>query len=134
MLDLTINLPGAAISANALYKRGRDGQVFLAPEATKYRKDAVKPVKVAARKSGKYEGGLLHADIYVWGKFFNNDGSIKDVDLDNSLKNLLDSIFPNLGIKDSTIFTINLHKIHTKLNPKCQVRIWETQKPNLTSR
>lgn len=134
MLDVTIQIPGQAISANSLYKRARNGGVFVAPEAIQYRKEAKTHVQRAMRRSPPYQGGLLHAEIAVFQKYFNEDGSIKVVDLDNSLKNLLDSIFPVLGVNDSAVFNITLRKVHTRLKPKCTIRIWETPRPALAGR
>lgn len=110
--------------------------MFYAPEARQYRTAALPFVQAAAKTAGTYEGGVLLFTAHAYDRFFNLDGSIKDVDIDNSLKLLVDSVFEPfdkngrtkvkvLGLRDSVIFQVALHKHHTTKEPYTRVRVQE---------
>lgn len=126
MMNLRITIPGRAISANALYKRGRNGGVYLTEEAVAYRAMARVHVEKAIGNWVDYEGGPVKMTVKAYDNFYTKAGLIRDVDIDNSLKNLLDSIFPVLGVRDKVVFDLQAVKKHHPSNPpKCVVHIKE---------
>lgn len=135
MLNLRLILDGRIASVNKIYLRGRHGGVYLAPEVVQYRKD-VKPViqkeLKALKQSDTYEGGLIVMKAEIWADFFTKGGAVRRVDVDNFAKQLIDSIFPVLGIDDSLIFDLTLKKKPYKGQPKCVIHLKEI--PNASSR
>lgn len=131
MLKLDMTLDGKITSANKIYMRGRNGGVYLAPEVAQYRKDVKKPVEDAYKESKtKYEGGPLNVMVYAHTRFFNKDGTIKRLDIDNFAKSVIDAVFPPLKIDDKAIFTLTLRKVHYEGQPFVRVKITELANPN----
>lgn len=126
MLNLKVVLPGHAISANALYKRNRNGGVFLSDEAVTYRARARPLVEDAMKGSGMYQGGQVTVKITAYDNFYTQAGLIRDVDIDNSIKNILDSIFPVIGVRDKVVFDVRAVKKHSPTGvPRCVVTLIE---------
>lgn len=128
MLKLKLTLDGKIASVNKIYCRGRNGQVFLSPEAAAYRKE-VKPVieaaLVALKPGDRYEKGLIVMKAEIWYPFFTKGKDVRRVDVDNFSKQLIDSIFPVLGLDDKLIFDLRLKKKHHTGQPKCVVHLKE---------
>lgn len=127
MLKLNMRLDGKITSVNKTYLRGRNGGVFLAPEVVEYRKAQAPIVRKYLKDSGTtYEGGLLIVVIDVCCDFFTKGQQIKRLDLDNFAKNILDTIFPALGIDDKAVFDLRLKKVqYTQGQPYIIVKIKE---------
>lgn len=130
MLKLKMRLDGKITSVNKIYCRNRHGGVFLAPEVVKYREDQKPIVKQYLRDSGThYEGGLLVVVVDVCMNFFTKGHEIKRLDLDNFAKNILDTIFPPMGIDDKAVFDLRLRKVqYDKGQPYIIVKITEHSK------
>ena len=125
MLNLKMILDGKIASVNTMYLRGKHGGVYLAPEVKQYRKDVVKPIQDALKKAGKYDGGLLVVKVDVHTDFFTKAKEVRRLDIDNFAKQIIDSIFPVIGIDDKMIFDLRLRKVQYAGNPKCAVSIKE---------
>jgi len=130
MLKLKMRLDGKITSVNKIYCRGRHGGVFLAPEVVKYREEQFPIVQQYHKDSGtKYEGGLLVVVVDVCMDFFTKGHEIRRLDIDNFAKNILDTIFPALGIDDKAVFDLRLKKVqYDKGQPYITVKIQEIPK------
>jgi len=130
MLKLKMRLDGKITSVNKIYRRGKYGGVFLAPEVVAYREEQAPVVKQYHRDSGtKYEGGLLIVVVDVCMDFFTKGHEIRRLDIDNFAKNILDTIFPPLGIDDKAVFDLLLKKVqYDKGQPYITVSIKEIPK------
>lgn len=130
MLDLKMRLDGKITSVNRIYMRGKYGGVFLAPEVVAYRKEVKPIVEKYLKDSGmKYEGGLITLKVDINEVFFTKGHEIKKLDVDNMAKQIIDSIFPALGIDDKTIFNLTLRKVHyDKGRPHIIVKLKEHPK------
>ncbi len=137
MLDFKVMLPGKLASVNKIYVRGRHGGVYLAPEVREFR-DEVKPLVLAAWnalvKEKQYEGGLLNVTIDVQDQFFTKGGDVRRVDIDNFLKQTLDSIFPVIGLDDKLVFNLRARKVQYAGQPRCSVKIKEIPQTDKKSR
>ena len=125
MLDLKITIPGHCISANALYKHNRNGGIYLSDDAKAYRAMAKAHVEKAMKTGGSYGGGEVVVRVESFDNYYTKAGLIRDVDIDNSVKNLLDSIFPVLGVRDKVVFDLHIKKKQSTSDPKCTVVIKE---------
>ena len=124
-LDLKITIPGHCISANALYKHNRSGGIYLSDDAKAYRAMAKSHVEKAMKTGGTYGGGEVVVRVESFDNYYTKAGLIRDVDIDNSVKNLLDSIFPVLGVRDKVVFDLHVKKKQFVGDPKCVIVIKE---------
>ncbi len=126
MLNLKLTLDGKIASVNTIYRRGKYGGTFLAPEVKAYREEVFPQVQDAyAKCKNKYEGGLIVAVVHVHTQFFTKGGEVKVLDIDNFAKQIIDSVFPPLGINDKMIFDLRLRKVQYDGQPKCEIRLKE---------
>lgn len=126
MLKLKLRLDGKITSVNKVYSVGR-GRVFLNPEVKAYRAEMKPIVEAGYKDSGtKYQGGLLKVSAKIYTSYFTKGGEVRRVDVDNTAKQILDTIFPALKIDDSFVFELKLQKVnYDKGNPYITVEITE---------
>lgn len=130
MLKLDLTLDGKIASVNTIYRRGKYGGVFLAPEVVQYRKDMKPVIQEAYEACGtNYDGGLLNVDVTVHTSFYTKGNEVRVLDIDNFAKQVLDTIFPALGINDKMVFNLSLHKDDYHGQPYITVRIEEYPDP-----
>lgn len=130
MLDLKFRLDGKIASVNTIYVRGRNGGVFISPEVRKYREDNKPIVKEALKASGtKYENGIIKMSVKVCTNYFTKADEIRKVDIDNTAKQILDTVFPALDIDDKTVFELNLKKVHYEGQPYVEIKLKESPNP-----
>ncbi len=137
MLDLKFTLPGKLTSVNKIYLRGRNGGVYLSPEAVAFRAEVAPIVKAAWDRltpAKRYEGGLLNITVDVQDSFFTKGGDVRRVDIDNYLKQTLDSIFPVIGLDDKLVFNLRARKVQYAGQPKCAIKIKEIPSTDAKSR
>lgn len=130
MLKLKMRLDGKITSVNKIYMRGKNGGVYLAPEVKAYRAEVFPIVQKYYKDSRtKYEGGLLTVRVHVYDSFFTKAHTIRTLDIDNFAKQIIDSVFPPLGIDDKAIFNLNLRKVnYDKGQPYIIINITESPK------
>lgn len=129
MLKLKLRLDGKITSVNKVYNVGK-GRVFLNPEVKAYRAEMKPHVEAAYKECGtKYEGGILKVSAKIYTSYFTKGGEVRRVDVDNTAKQILDTIFPALKIDDSFVFELKLQKVnYDKGQPYITVEITEYAK------
>jgi len=106
------------LSVNHAYKRGRNGQTYLDPEAAKWKITLTSEVKWAM-PSGRVS---LPAFVRVSGRFRDKRSAL---DLDNLAKLVLDAVATALGVNDRDLrFQAGDRVIETGCEPVVTVEIW----------
>lgn len=111
MLNLTLAIDGANFSANRLYKKGKYGNTYLDRDVQNAR-DRLAPVIQDAydRATQKWRGGPIKATVVYQNNWFTQAGEPRVFDLDNQLKNSIDTVFKPLGINDKFVFWLQSFK------------------------
>lgn len=131
MLNLTLELDGKLTTVNKIYKIGRGGHVYLAPEVKAFRQ-RVAPIVEKAMETQRYHGGPLRVTIDVHMDWFNKgvrfpptEAEVKVMDIDNFIKATIDSVFPPAKINDKMIFKLVINKRQYQGEPFVALHIRE---------
>lgn len=99
-------------SVNGYWKVRRFGGRYITPEGVAFKR----MVYLAAQEFNfaLLETMQYRCDIFYYSpRWVTKSGAIRKVDLDNLAKSSLDSLSEAIGIDDSQIFTLRMHKVES---------------------
>lgn len=126
---MEINLPYKTnFSVNSMYRVTRQGK-FLKREALNLRARIIEDVKEQIKENLFQEDKKLTIGIIFVENWNYKNGEIKQVDLDNRLKFLIDSVFTALDLNDKMIYEIYARKEQSELSEATIITIDEMREP-----
>lgn len=108
---LRMDMPGVPRSLNHQYLSGRGGRKYLDPKVRDYRKDVLTRIveSVGWRPTGKVAALIVLSTQWV-----KKDGTIRETDIDNRVKALLDALQEAItGFQDHSVWEFAAFKQHT---------------------
>ena len=104
---IEIEIPGLPPSTNHAFRNIAHGRV-LTHEAKVWKQGVA--LAVLSKRLRPLEGMVQVSLVFYSQKWFTKAGKPRKIDLDNLAKLFLDAVFGQLGMDDSLIFSLNLHK------------------------
>ena len=111
-----------------MYRVTRQGK-FLKREALNLRARIIEDVKEQIKENLFQEDKKLTIGIIFVENWNYKNGEIKQVDLDNRLKFLIDSVFTALDLNDKMIYEIYARKEQSELSEATIITIDEMREP-----